>query len=115
MSDQIVDVNKKVNTEELEKACDRFFNHTKEGYVNVPTDVALDYVTELRVRVEDLEDKNQLLTDLNQTLEEMIYSQKFVEQLEQDKNELLAAIIGYRTGQISDRAFDMLIEKHRRV
>lgn len=37
----------------------------------------------------------------------------YVEELEQDKSEMLGAIIGYRSGMISDRVFDELITKHK--
>lgn len=39
----------------------------------------------------------------------------YIEELEQDKSELLGAIIGYRSGMISDKVFDELIAKHRRA
>lgn len=39
----------------------------------------------------------------------------YVEELEQDRKELLGAIMGYRSGLISDKVFDELIAKHRRV
>ena len=39
----------------------------------------------------------------------------YVEELEQDKSEMLGAIIGYRSGLISDKVFDELIAKHRRA
>jgi len=39
----------------------------------------------------------------------------YVEELEYDRKELLGAIMGYRSGLISDKVFDELIAKHRRV